>query len=451
MVPTRCVPRLEQTPPAFEALPGSMSMGVDVSMMSRSFKAIFSLFRQSALRRKAVGVVVCVTAAACLVGISGCSQLRPKPQRQYVYVTAKQTFLRDRVAAVSSRTATVENGDKLQVLDHGRRFLKVQTAKGEQGWINEKLVATQELFDQFATLQKDHRDDPAVASGVVRDDVYLHVAPGRETERFYRLPEGEKLKLLRRATLLKPLPPGVASAAAATRAASASTKTAANASKQASGSKEATANPEPPPPPPMEDWWLVRDSKGDTGWLYSRLMDVDAPDTLTRYSEGQRIVGAYVLTRVNDPDAPQDDKNIPEYVTVLSPYQAGLTFDFNQVRVFIWNVKKHRFETAFRERNIEGYLPVQVKMAADPYGKAAASIEAAPTFSFRVLSDEAPAVVPNPVSGAVVPGKTVLKTYRLEGNLVRRLLQPGVTPPGEAHPEPVAEKKKKGRKARRKR
>jgi hypothetical protein len=202
----------------------------------------------------------------------------------------------------------------------------------------------------------------------------------------------------------------------------------------------------------MEDWWLVRDSKGDTGWLYSRMMDVDAPEALTRYSEGQRIVGAYVLTTVNDPEAPQDDKNIAEYVAVLSPYQSGLTYDFDQVRVFIWNIKKHRYETAYRDRNIEGYLPVQVKLAADPYGKTPAASVQAPIYSYKVLSDDAPAVVPDPVTGAVVPGKTVTKTYRLEGNLVRRLLPPGQPAPGEAHPLPVSEKKKaakgKGKKRR---
>jgi SH3-like domain-containing protein len=379
--------------------------------------------------------------AFLLIGLCGCSRLRPKPAAQYVYVTAKQTYLRDRVAAVSNRTATVGNGDRLRVLEHGRRFVRVQTEKGEQGWIDEKVVATQAVFDQFEALKKQHQEAPAVASGVVRDDVYLHVSPGRDTERFYRLPEGEKLKLLVRATLPKPVPPGLRAAAPAA---------AVKGGKGGEGGNQAAAAPVTPPPPAMEDWWLVRDSKGDTGWLFSRMMDVDAPDALTRYAEGQRMVGAYVLATVNDPEAPQDDKNIAEYVTVLSPYKAGLTYDFDQVRVFSWNLKKHRYETAYRDRNIEGYLPVTVKMAVDPYGKSPTATTPAPTFSYKVLSDEAGPVIPDPVTGAVVPGKTVTKTYRLEGNLVRRLLPPGTTAPGEAHPEPLAEKKKemKGKKRR---
>jgi hypothetical protein len=192
----------------------------------------------------------------------------------------------------------------------------------------------------------------------------------------------------------------------------------------------------------MQDWWLVRDSKGDTGWLLSRMIDVDVPDAVGKYAEGQRIVGAYVLTTVNDPEAPQDDKNIPIYVTVLSPYKAGLAYDFDQVRVFTWNIKKHRYETAFREHNIEGYLPVEISMAKDPYAKVPTAATPAPTFSYHVLSADAPVVIPDPVTGQITPGKTIVKTYRLEGNLVRRVLQPGTPAPDEAHPEPPSDKKK---------
>jgi hypothetical protein len=194
------------------------------------------------------------------------------------------------------------------------------------------------------------------------------------------------------------------------------------------------------PPIAMEDWWLGRDAHGRTGWLLSRMLDVDAPDTLTRYAEGQRFVGAYVLATVHDDGAPQDNKDIPEYLTVLSPYLAGLPYDFDQVRVFTWNVKMHRYETAFREKNIEGYLPVVIGNAKDPYGKSPLAQTPLPTFTYRVLAGDAGPVVPDPVTGMVKPGRTIAKTFRLEGNLVRRIDAPGSKDDAEAHP--VAEEKK---------
>lgn len=366
-------------------------------------------------------------AGVLAVGLVGCSDFRPKILEKHVYVTAKQTYLRDRVAAVSNRTGTVTNGEKLAVLDHQRRFIKVRTPSGEIGWIEEKLTAGQDVADKFEQLGKDHAKDPTVATATARDEVYLHIAPGKETERFYRLAEGDTLSLLQRATIVKPVSPGAAVA------------------KPVAGK----ALPETPEIP-MEDWWLVRDAKGQTGWIYSRMIDVSAPDTLARYSEGQRIVGAYVLGHADDPDSGVLDNgatvtSIPEYVTVLSPYKAGLVYDFDQVRVFTWNVKKHRYETAFRERNVAGYLPVVIGESNDPYSHAANSGEKLPSFTYRVLAGEQPLPVPDPVTGAIKPGRLISKTIRLEGNICRRIVAPGPVPP-EAHPDPVVEKKDRAKK-----
>jgi hypothetical protein len=374
------------------------------------------------------GMVFCLSVG--LMVLAGCSRLRSKPPAQYVYVTAKQTFLRDRVAAVSNRTGTVDNGEKLLVLEHGRRFFRVQTDKGAQGWIDEKAVATQDVYDAFEALGQAHKNDSPVASAVVRDEVNLHLKPGRETERFYRLAEGDKLQLLERATLPKPVPPGAAPAKAVVKG------------------KGAEAEDSTLPPIAMEDWWLGRDSHGRTGWLLSRMLDVDAPDSLTRYSEGQRFVGAYVLGTVHDDGAEQDNKDIPEYVTVLSPYVAGLPYDFNQVRVFTWNVKMHRYETAFREKNIEGYLPVELGMKKDPYGKSPLAQTPLPSFTYRVLAADAGPVIPDPATGMVKPGRTIEKTYRLVGNIVQRVAPPGYKDPAEAHPVAEEKKDKAGKKRR---
>jgi hypothetical protein len=368
------------------------------------------------------GAFLCVVSLWAAM-LSGCSHLRPGPAGGSVYVTVKQTYLRDRVAAVSNRTATVENGQRLDVLEHGRRFYRVKTEKGEVGWIDEKAVATEDVFDQFKALAQTHKNDPAVASAVVRDDVNLHLKPGRATETFYRLAEGDKLQLIERATLPKPLPAGAAPI-----------KTA-----DAQGVETVPAIA-------MEDWWLARDAKGRAGWLLSHYVDVDVPDSVAKYSEGQRIVGAYVLTTVHDDGAQQDNKDIPIYLTVLSPYMAGLAYDFDQVRVFTWNLKMHRYETAYREKNMEGYLPVTIRMSADPYGRSATAQMALPTFTYKVLAADAGAVVPDAATGMVTPGRTIEKTYRLEGNLVRRIQAAGSPTDAEAHPVVEGKKDKKGKK-----
>lgn len=390
--------------------------------------------------------------------LAGCSRLRPKPAPQYVYVTAKQQFLRDRVAAVSNRTATVENGERLQVLERGRRFLRVQTPTGETGWIDEKTVASQQVDDAFVALAHEHQADLAVATAVVRDEVYLHLTPGRATERFYRLAEGDKLSLLKRATLPKGGGAASVSNISARQAAIPGAATGIAAKPNTAANVAATTKLSPPPPakpkdtpasataaepepPPMEDWWLVRDGKGQVGWMLSRMMDIDAPYTLARYAEGQRIVGAYILATAYDAEAPDANKDVPEYVTVLSPYKAGLPYDFDQVRVFTWNPKMHRYETAFREKNVEGYLPVEITKLTDPNGRSASAATPLPGFRYKVLSAAAPPVIPDPITGAIVPGETITKTYRLEGNVIRRVLAPGTAAPEEAHPEIIVKKK----------
>jgi hypothetical protein len=303
-------------------------------------------------------------------------------------------------------------------------------------------VATQDVYDAFEALGQAHRKDSPVASAVVRNEVNLHLKPGRETETFYQLPENDKVQLMARATLPKPL-----TGASAPAKPAASGKSTGAAAAGASGTDTSAA-----PPIAMEDWWLARDAQGHTGWLLSRMIDVDAPETLTQFAEDQRIIGAYVLTRVYDADAPdnQPDKNIPIYLTVITPLRsAGQPYDFNEVRVFTWSLKMHRYETGFRDKNIEGYLPVKITMAKDPYGKSPMAQTPLPTFTYRVLAADAAPVAPDPVTGTITPGRTIEKTFRLEGNLVRRIAPPGTKDDLEAHPAPEEKKPKAAVKKRR--
>jgi SH3-like domain-containing protein len=366
---------------------------------------------------------------ACLiVALSGCNRFRHE-HHDTVYVSARQMYLHDRVAAVSNRVAEVVNGQPLEVLEHGRRFLKVKTQKNEIGWIEERAVIDEQAFQAFDQLGPRHRQDPVVATGVLRDDVYLHLTPGRETERFYLLAANAKVQLLQRASIAR-ITPGSAPASnpnsSANSAAASKQKPAATPTQSAakplakppdkSPAKTAItppANPAetplPPPPPPLEDWWLIRDSQGRAGWLLASRLDVDVPDEIASYAEGQRYVGAYVFNKISDPEAATPDHMVPQYVTILAPPGSGLPFDFDQVRVYTWSVKHHRYETAFRVHPIEGYLPVRVTQGSN----------GAPTFSFQIASG--PSLTTDPETGITRPTAPRTITYEMDDTRARRI------------------------------
>jgi hypothetical protein len=364
---------------------------------------------------------------SAMVSFSGCKSIRPE-KHDTVYVVARSMFLHDRVAAVSNRVVEVKNGQPLEVLEHGRRFYKVKTEKGDIGWIEQHAVIDDDLFNQFQKLADDHKHDPVVAAAVLRDDMYLHVAPGRDTDRFLLLPGNAKVEMLTRATAPKLAPGARRRSTPPAPASGAQPRQGTKPSSPGSGSQAsapappavprptATSTPvpdQPPAPPPvLEDWWLVRDANGHAGWLLSNRIDVDVPDSVGQYAEGQRIVGAYVLTKIADPEADSPDKQVPEYVMLLSPPKAGLPFDFDQVRVFTWSVKRHRYETAFRIRPIQGYLPVTISTTAERGGSV-------PTFSFKVSADSNVAI--DTETGVAHPANLRTINYEMIDTVVRRI------------------------------
>ncbi len=327
-----------------------------------------------------------------------------------VYVSARQIYLHDRVAALSNRVAEVVNGQPLEVLEHGRRFLKVKTQKNEIGWIEEHAVIDAKQYQAFEGLAARHKQDPVVAGATVRDDIYLHITPGRETEHFYLLPANAKVQLLARSSIPKVAPGSGFSKSALTAERPAPATAAHTVAVSTKGTAE-EANPEAPPPV-MEDWWLVRDAQGRTGWLLGSRVDVDVPDTVAVYSEGQRMVGAYEIAKVTDPEASTPDHTVPEYVTVLGPQKAGLPFDFDQVRVFTWSLRHHRYETAFRLHPIEGFFPVKISQVPVKDGTA-------PAFSFQIARSEDVSV--DPATGISRPANPRTLNYEMIDTQVKRI------------------------------
>ena len=148
----------------------------------------------------------------------------------------------------------------------------------------------------------------------------------------------------------------------------------------------------------MEDWYLVRTTSGHVGWVLLRMIDLDIPLDIAQYAEGQRIIGYFVLNTVEE-----EGKQEAQYLVLLNQPKDGLAYDYNQIRIFTRNRARHRYETAYRERNMEGYLPA--KVGRQDFGKEGEL----PTFTIRKMNDE---------------GKIVEVTYKLNGPIVHRLLTP---------------------------
>ncbi len=328
-------------------------------------------------------VLTCVI-AAWLFFLPGCNRGGKLMHGDPAYVSAPQVNLRDRLSAIYNKTGMVKNGEKVEILERSKRFVRVRSPRGEEGWMEERYLVGPEVAAALDALAKENRATPVQSRGTARAELRIHATPGRDTDSLFRLDEGAKIDILKRATAEKPqpkLPP------------------AKEPDKQADAKK-----PTDTPTPLLEDWWLIRDAQGHTGWVLARMVDVDVPLDVAQYAEGQRIMAAFVLDQVPDVNPETGEtRQVPQYLTLVNDPKDGTPWDYNQIRVFTWNPKRHRYETAYRERGLYGILPVTLgHQVFDNEGDL-------PTFTVRVKDDA---------------GDLMERTYKLNQPMVRRVISP---------------------------
>jgi SH3-like domain-containing protein len=339
-------------------------------------------FRSSPVRRLCI---VSTLTFVFLIAPLACNRGRHRVL-EVNYVSAVQATLRDQVATIFNRVGTVKNGERVEVLEREKRFSRVRTVDGVEGWIEQRYLVDQATYDGLQKLTNDNLSDPVQAPGVLRNDTNLHLTPGRETEHLYQLSAAAKVSVLKRATTEKQ--PGAVVQTKAGKTTS----------------------------PPLEDWWLVRDPQNRVGWVLARMVDIDVPLDIAQYAEGQRFVAFFVLDQVQDTGKEGTGKNVPQYLCVLTEPHDGLPYDYDQIRVFTWNVRKHRYETAYREHGLTGVLPVTV--STENFDKEGTL----PVFVLHVKDDS---------------GKISERKYKLNTPIVRRVLAPGEA---KESPRPTAKR-----------
>jgi len=299
----------------------------------------------------------------------GCrSQSDRGPTIGVAYAGPATLTLRQEINPRSAAVGTARHGERLELIQQRRRFFKVRNVKGEEGWTDERLLLTTEEVARLQRFNQQARTMPSQGLATTYQALNIHTEPSRFSPSFVQVKAGEKFDVL--------------SHEAAPRKAPARKPLVVAAPKPATLKKPAKAPKIPPPaappapkppedwlalsktnlPPeeekeikeaePMDDWSLVRTAGGQSGWVLTRLLFMAIPDDVAQYAEGRRITSYFPLGEVHDGD---EVKKIWLWTTIEQSLQP---YDFDSYRVFVWSLRRHRYETAYIQRRVTGYFPV---------------------------------------------------------------------------------------------
>jgi hypothetical protein len=278
--------------------------------------------------------------------------LRPKHESLgEAYVSERSVTLWSSVAQVREPVDTLHYGERVDIIAYRNDNVKVRTAAGEIGWVDGRQLLEPALWQRSAKLLAQALALPIQARGRTKVQTNLRVEPGRTEPRLYQFVRGVPVEVVGR---------GVADWV------------------QVTDEKEPANEPETK----KEDWFLVRGvatrppgesagraaetnattQPGDqsvpvAGWVVARFVELDLPDPVREgmASANIRPVAWIELNRVASPSGEK-----PQYLVAGARGPEGQSCDFTTLRVYTWNARKIRYETAFIENNLCGQMPVRV-------------------------------------------------------------------------------------------
>ena len=313
-----------------------------------------------------------------------------RPKHEYIgeaYVSTRSTALLSSVAQVRQEVGELHYGEHVEMLAKRNEFVKVRTAAGTIGWVDAHQLMDPQLWQRSIVLLKNAQGLPTQARGRTKVATNLRVEPGRTEARLYQFGRGIPVEVVGRATADWV---------------------------QVSDEKDSANSEETK----KEDWFLVRGEAtrppGETtartgnaipstttapgdgsvpiaGWVVARFVELDIPDAVREgaSSANVRPIAWFELNRV-----PDESGEKPQFLLAAVRGPEGQVCDFTNLRVFTWNKKKSRYETAFIENDLCGTLPV--RLTKGPKGE--------PEFRFKVMD-----------------GDREEKAYRLIQTVVRRV------------------------------
>ena len=207
---------------------------------------------------------------ATLLLLAGCGRGRHRVL-EVAYVSAPQAALRDQVAAIFNRVGNVKNGERVEVLDREKRFARVRTSTGIEGWIEQRFLVDQKTFDALQKLTADNQNDPVQAAESCAMTPTCTSLPV-DSEHLYQLSvRAQRVSIL-----------------------SGTRRETTGAIPADEGDKKTRNRGSGRACPILEDWCSLRDSLGRIGSVLARMVDINVPLDIAQYAEGQRFVAFFL-------------------------------------------------------------------------------------------------------------------------------------------------------------
>jgi hypothetical protein len=339
-----------------------------------------------------------MSACATSLVLAGCSSAPPPQQATgTAYAGPANLNLRRELGPKSTIAGTAKHGDRLEVIETRRRSVKVRSSAGVEGWTDVNQLLSEQQMSDLRRLASSAAKLPSQGSATVYEALNVHAEPYRQSASFFQIPEGERVEVIAHRVTPHGAPPPAPKAVAVHRAGAAPKKGKPKAPVSPLGPPPAPPPPPPNwlelsrphgasgstaagatsvrspagaaqaalPPPPEDDWSLVRTRNGDTGWALSRMLVMSIPDEVAQYAEGHRVTAYLALGDVPESTKagitkPDKTGNETKNNWLWTTASTGLRpYDFDSFRVFVWSSKRHHYETAYIERNVKGYYPVE--------------------------------------------------------------------------------------------
>lgn len=312
-----------------------------------------------------------ILAALVLLVAAGCSRNEPRETvLAEAYVGPSTLRLRQDLTSPTADGPTLGHGEKVEIIGRRRIFVRVRTARGERGWVLMRQLLSPRQMEDLNRLAERAARMWSHGVATVYDPLNVHTEPNRQAPSFYQIQPGEHVhvvaqRLAPRVPYQNPalLPPPSRPASRAARRRKEekllvpmppAPKPPPNWLELSHATPEELAQRRPPKPTPVDTWALVRLPNGRAGWVLARALRMEIPDEVAQYSEGHRITSYFSVGQVRDGDQIKHNW----LWTTISP--GDYPYDFDSFRYFVWNVRRHRYETAYVQRRLKGYFPVKV-------------------------------------------------------------------------------------------